>query len=53
MAITIKRTPVLNGKAASNFNELVAKGKTKETKASISRIVSDAKAVLKNYKSKK
>lgn len=53
MAIAIKRTPVLKGKAALHFNTMLAKGKTKETKASISRSILDTKAILANYKAGK
>lgn len=53
MAIAIKRTPVLKGKSAIHFNTVLAKGKTKETKASISRSIADTKVILANYKAQK
>jgi hypothetical protein len=53
MAIAIKRTPVLKGKAAERFNALLAASKTHETKASIRNAIADAKAILANYKTAK
>lgn len=53
MAIEIKRTPSLSGKAAEDFLKTSKTVSTKETRESIAEILSKTKKILSNYKTQK
>lgn len=53
MAIEIKRSPVLSGKAAEDFIKNQGNHQTKESKESIATILANTKQILANYKSGK
>jgi|GEM_PF-2670823 hypothetical protein len=53
MAIAIKRTPVLSGKASKDFITSLSTKQTSRSKESIEQVIANTKKILTNYRSGK